>query len=254
MCLILIGYRVHAGAPLVVAANRDEFYARPSADAHLWPERPEVIGGRDLSAGGTWLAASRARRFAAVTNFPAAPRTAGAAPPSRGRLAAGFMASRLDVGDYWQNLRPEAFQGFNLLAWDGHSLAWGSSRGSYRELPPGFYGLANADLDTPWPKVLRGTTALQRELVGALDVDRLIALLFDQSIPPDEELPDRGNSLDLERRVAPIFIAGEDYGTRASTVVVFGDASLRFTEVTYGPRARQESFVHYAVGLPPAAD
>jgi uncharacterized protein with NRDE domain len=235
MCLVLFAFDPASPRPLVVAANRDEFYARPARTAHFWEDRPDLLAGRDLSAGGTWLGVSRSGRFATVTNF--AEEGPSEAPLSRGLLTEGFLSSRVSAHDFAHGLHTAAYRGFNLLLFDGASLVYTSNRGHSEDLEPGVYGLANAELGATWPKVMRGRAALA-QAAAAPDPDRLLALLADQVIPPDDELPRRGRPLDLERRVAPCFIAGDDYGTRASTAVIIGRDRVVFAEQEYFERGR----------------
>ncbi len=238
MCLILFAYDPQSDHPLVVAANRDEFYARPATSAHFWEDRPRLLAGRDLSAGGTWLGISRDGRFAAVTNF--AEEGPSEAPLSRGRLPEAFLSSRAGSHHFAHHVDGQRYRGFNLLMWDTTALVYTSNRGHTQDLPPGIYGLANAELGAAWPKVARGRQALQRVMQAGPEPEVLLALLRDATVPPDSELPRRGRPLELERRVAPCFIAGEEYGTRASTVVIFEHARgceprARFVEQQYGP-------------------
>jgi uncharacterized protein with NRDE domain len=243
MCLVLFAFDPQSDYPLVVAANRDEFYARPAAHAHFWEDEPDLLAGRDLSAGGTWLGVSRSGRFATVTNF--AEEGPSEAPQSRGRLPENFLKAREAAHPFAHGLHGISYRGFNLLMWDGEALVYTSNRGHTQDLQPGVYGLANAELGANWPKVVRGRTALARAVAAGAEPDALIELLADRSTPADADLPRRGRPLELERRVAPCFIVGDEYGTRASTAVVFarqrGDrvtgASLRvrLAEQEYGP-------------------
>jgi uncharacterized protein with NRDE domain len=158
MCLLVLAWRAHPRYRLVVAANRDEFHERPAAPLAPWPPRGDVLAGRDLRAGGAWLALDRARRFGVVTNFrELQPARAGA--PSRGNLIPRFLAGRHSAGEFFGALEPEApgYSGFNLLLADEESLWYGSNRAApfARELQAGVYGLSNELLDTPWPKLLR---------------------------------------------------------------------------------------------------
>ena len=166
MCLILVAWRVHADYPLVVAANRDEFFARPTAPAAFWNDAPQVLAGRDLDAGGTWMGVTRSGRFAALTNFrdPAQNRIGA---PSRGALVAGFLRGREAPQTYFEGIaaRRRECNGYNLLACDGETLCWSSNMGGRpRSLAPGVYGVSNHLLDTPWPKVGAGKTALAHAL------------------------------------------------------------------------------------------
>lgn len=235
MCLIIIGWRVDPDFPLVVAANRDEFHARPAAAANFWADAPEVIAGRDLEAGGTWLGITRDRRFAAVTNV----REPGAAKGllSRGRLTQAFLEGRQSAAEYIGRIEMGDYSGFNLLANDGQSLWYCSNRGAKpRELAPGVYGLSNHLLDSPWPKLLTARQKFSQALKHLPDREPLFDILADDEIVPDSELPDTGITLDWERRLSAIFVRAEGYGTRASTVVVqAADGSINFEERSFGP-------------------
>jgi uncharacterized protein with NRDE domain len=231
MCLVLFAYDPNSAYPLVVAANRDEFYARPARTAHYWEDRPALLAGRDLSAGGTWLGVSRSGRFATVTNF--AEEGPSEAPLSRGRLPEAFLSSNVGAHEFAHQLHAGAYRGFNLLMFDGERLVYTSNRGHSEDLEPGIYGLANAELGASWPKVVRGRQALADALQDLPDPDRLLALLADRTVPPDDALPRRGRPLALERRVASCFIVGEEYGTRASTAVIIGRERTVFAEQEY---------------------
>ena len=244
MCLVLFSYAPDAHQPLIVAANRDEFYARPAQSAHRWPDAPRVFAGRDLSAGGTWLGVSTDGRFATVTNF-AEESADEVAPASRGALVSDFLTGSLPAHDYVHAIHGPDYRGFNLLVYDGRTLAYTSNRGFTEDLAPGIYGLANAELGARWPKVLRGREALGALIAGAdpaqgVQTADLLRLLRDDAQPPDRDLPRRGRPLELERRVAPCFIRGEEYGTRAGTAVIFDSARgrIHFAEQNYLPGGR----------------
>lgn len=219
MCLIVIAWRVHPGYPLVVAANRDEFHARPTAAAVRWPDAPQVVAGRDLEAGGTWLGATDAGRFAAVTNVREPGRPPGAR--SRGHLARDFLTGTAAPGDFAAGIPGEAYSGFNLLLSDGRALCYRSNRdGAARALPAGIYGVSNHLLDTPWPKL----TTAKRRFADALeclpDESLFFELLADDEIVQDDALPVTGVSLAWERRLSAVFVRSPDYGTRASTLLL----------------------------------
>ena len=244
MCLILIAYRTRADWPLVVAANRDEYHRRPSRSMRFWETAPQVLAGRDLKGGGTWMGVTRTGRFGALTNVrnPAAHRPAA---PSRGDLVRGFLEGRADARTHAESLSREGhrYNGFNLILGDGSGLYYltdgrgiASARRCFR-LGPGVYGLSNAGLDTPWPKVVRTKGAFQRILAEpAIHDGALFAILADRSRPPDTDLPDTGVGPALERFLAPPFIAGTDYGTRAASVLKIGaDGRGTFEERTFPP-------------------
>jgi uncharacterized protein with NRDE domain len=240
MCLILLAHDAHPRHRLVVAANRDEFYERPTAPAAWWPDAPEVLAGRDLRGGGTWMGVTRGGRFAAVTNFRD---TAPAAPdaPSRGHLVGGFLRGADAPDAYLRALAPRAgeYAGFNLLVGEGEELRYfGNRGGAERTLAPGVYGLSNALLDTPWPKVERGKAGLAAALAGGGDIDpeALFGVLWDAEPAPDGRLPDTGVGLERERMLSSPFIRSPEYGTRASTVLLVGrDGRVRLVERTTVP-------------------
>lgn len=240
MCLILLAWRCHPDIDLVVAANRDEFFARPTAPAAFWDECPDVLAGRDLEAGGTWMGVTRSGRFAALTNFrdPAHHQTG---RPSRGRLAAGFLTGRETPAACVE--RSAAYgaecNGYNLLVADRDSLWWTSNvGGERRELPPGVYGVSNHLLDTPWPKVGAGKTALAEALQGLPDDAGLFDLLRDDGIHPDSKLPQTGVSLEWERLLSSAFVRSSGYGTRGSTILLRGRRRTVFDEQTWLAGAR----------------
>lgn len=238
MCLILLAWRVHPNYPLVVAANRDEFYARPSAPAGFWRDHAQVLAGRDLAAGGTWLGITRSGRFAALTNYRD-PAQNDPARPSRGRLVADFLTGHEAPEDYLAATRDygATCNGYNLLVGDRESLWWASNvSGEARPLAPGVYGLSNHLLDSAWPKVGAGKTALDAALRHLPDESGLRALLHDDTIHPDNALPATGVPLEWERALSAAFIRTPGYGTRASTVLKVGSgatAMISFDEQTW---------------------
>ncbi|HXH01972.1 MAG TPA: NRDE family protein [Candidatus Competibacteraceae bacterium] len=223
MCLILFAWRTHPEYPLVLAANRDEFYARPTAPMDFWGEAPHLLAGRDLREGGTWFGVTRDGRMAAVTNYRD-PSQVRSGAPSRGRLVSDYLLGEHGAEDYLRHLQEQAsaYNGFNLLLGEGGALHYYSNHGTEpRRLAPGVYGLSNHLLDTPWPKVRRGKEALAAWLDAAIpDPEALLALLADDTLAADAELPRTGVSLEWERRLSPIFIRSADYGTRSSTVLL----------------------------------
>jgi len=238
MCLILIAHGAHADFPLVIAANRDEYYGRPTATAAFWEDHPHILAGRDLEGMGTWLGVTRRGRFAALTNFRD-PRERKTDAPSRGQLVRDFLASDQEPRAYLGTVAIVAsrYNGFNLLAGDADGVYYFSSRtGSVEQLSPGIHGLSNHLLDTPWPKVERGKQRLQAALAGDIDPEALLDLLHDRDPAPESELPDTGVGLELERVLSPALIVSPHYGTRASTAVMFGDdGSVSFAERTVLP-------------------
>jgi uncharacterized protein with NRDE domain len=238
VCLILFAWRADAHYPLVVAANRDEFYARPTAPMSYWEDAPQVLAGRDLEAGGTWMGIARNGRFAAITNFRDPGRVRSGAP-SRGPLVSGFLHGSSTPRDYLERLARQGgqYNGFNLLVGDVEALWYYSNEnGVPRPVAPGIHGLSNHLLDTPWPKVESG----RRELGLMLHhhpgptAHALLAMLEDRTLAPDDELPETGVGLARERALSPKFIELPEYGTRCSTALLAsGDGDVSVTEKTH---------------------
>jgi uncharacterized protein with NRDE domain len=253
MCLILIALDSHPDYSLIVAANRDEFYDRPSAVAGFWSGSPEVLGGRDLKAGGTWLGIDRSGRFAAVTNYRQGEREA-VAPRSRGHLVSDYLTIATDAPAHLDRVERDAslYNGFNLIVGDAGQLFYYSNReGSRRRLGPGVYGLSNHLLDTPWPKVTSGKTALSGLLGGGSElIPNLLALLSDQRQGSDDSLPQTGVSLAWERLLSAAFITSPSYGTRSSTVLLVGrDSRVVLVERSFGPNGVRAGEVRHEFQL-----
>ncbi len=221
--------------PLVVAANRDEWRDRPTQPAHWWPEHPDLLAGRDLRAGGTWMGVTRAGRFAAVTNFRD-PGDKRSTARSRGNLVTEYLSGGESPRAFLAALvaRAGEYNGFNLIVGDRASLWYfGSREAEARAIEPGIHGLSNHLLDEPWPKVVRARTAMQQALREPDPVPRLFSALADPAGASDGELPDTGVGIAWERRLASPLIIGADYGTRSSTVLTATDeGALRFEERT----------------------
>ena len=259
MCLIVVAWRCRADLPLIVAANRDEWRDRPAEPAHWWPDHPDLLAGRDLKAGGTWMGVTRSGRFAAVTNFrdPADRRSTAR---SRGGLVTEFLAGDESPPAYLARIAVAAgeYNAFNLIVGDPGSLWYfGSREGGARPIAPGVHGLSNHVLDEPWPKVTRGRAAMEQALTAPDPTPVLFELLGDAGPAPDGALPDTGVGLDWERRLSAALITGADYGTRASTVLLAGaDGPVAFEERTRGPdgaetgRAKHEFGQFSGTGAP----
>ena len=232
MCLIVFAWKLIPQCPLVMAANRDEFFERPTQAASWWEDAPDIYAGRDLQAGGTWLGTDKQGRFAALTNI----RNGRAARPearSRGELVANYLRGDLDARDYIQALHVTAadYNGFNLLVGDSTSAYWFSNGAdeAERALEPGIYGLSNGALDAPWPKVVRAKAQFASLLCQAAPDDAYFEMLADTTQASDSRLPDTGVSLEWERLLSPICIESPAYGTRASTLLrvhASGDSQL----------------------------
>jgi uncharacterized protein with NRDE domain len=236
MCLIVFAWRPSHALPLIVAANRDEFHARPSLPLGVWEDAPQIIAGRDLQAGGTWLGVGAAGRFAALTNIRAPGTPAGAR--SRGELPERYLRGELSPQAYLTELTGhlEHYSGFNLLVADACELWYlNSNTGTPEQLSAGIYGLSNAALDSPWPKLLR-TRATLHSCIDAPEAEILLQLLSDPQPAADDELPSTGVPYEWEKRLSSAFIASADYGTRASTVLIRrADGSTEIVERRFGP-------------------
>jgi len=221
VCLVVLAIGQSKEHPLILAGNRDEFHARPTQKADWWPDKPDIAGGRDLQAGGTWLALHRNGRFATVTNFrdamPVSPKFR-----SRGHLVTEFLESDQPPLGYLETIDGPAYAGFNLIVGDLHDVAFLSNRdGGPRTLPAGLYGLSNELLDGPWYKVKRSKEGLAA-LLDRNDVNEttLLRLLDDRNKGPVEEVVSRGLGFARAHSITAPFIVMPEYGTRCSTVVL----------------------------------
>jgi uncharacterized protein with NRDE domain len=246
MCLIVLNWQPGRPVPLLVAANRDEFYARPTSGLHHWPGRG-ILAGQDLQAGGTWLglavgADSQQVRMAALTNYRD---VANHRPDavSRGHLTAAFLNSTVSAKSYLQNLSPKArhFNPFNLILFDGQDLMGFESRHARGfALPTGITAVSNADFNAPWPKLEKLRSSFEQTLAADDDElvlqDKLFKLLSDERMAPDAALPQTGISFDRERVLSAAFIRTPDYGTRASSLICIKRQVAEFTEKSFDAR------------------
>lgn len=239
MCLAVLALNAHPDWPLILVANRDEFHARPTQPLSVWPDLP-ILGGRDLQAGGSWMGLGDNNRFALVTNHRDLRRPVPEQARSRGHLVNDFLLTSMPAPEYCARL-DTAYAGFNLLLRDDRGwYHYSNITGVCRPLHQGIFGLSNALLDTPWPKTLKARAGLQQALVcNRLDSDDLLHLLHDRSRPGDAQLPDTGIPLARERLLSSCFIVSEDYGTRASTLMMqHRSGRLLLLEESYDARAR----------------
>lgn len=249
MCLIVLALGQHAEYPFILAANRDEFHARPTREAHWWPDKPDVLGGRDLQAGGTWLALHRQGRFATVTNFR------DAQPPSpgfrsRGHLVTGFLDSDTAPLDYLGTIAEQSYAGFNLIVGTRDEVAYLSNReDGARALGPGVYGLSNALLDGPWDKVERSKEKLSALLqTGAVNETSLMRLMNDRDRASATSVQAGSIGFETAHAITAPFIVMPRYGTRCTTVLL-GDALGRwhFAERRFSPSGTQTGESRFAV-------
>jgi uncharacterized protein with NRDE domain len=239
MCLAVLAIRALPGIPVVIAANRDEYHARPTEAAAPWKDDPRIIAGRDLQSGGSWMGMTRAGRYALVTNYRD-PMTILPGAPSRGKLVEDFLRGSATPADYAASVqaRGAAYNGFNLIVGDRDSAWYYSNRGGpAHALQPGVHAVSNHLLDTPWPKLARTKTAFT-DILGAStapDVEALFNALGDRSVAPDAELPDTGVGLERERFLSSAFIVGLTYGTRSSSVMIIGERHCSLYERRFAP-------------------
>lgn len=225
MCLILFAYDHHPSFPLILVANRDEYYDRPTAPARWWNDAPHVYAGRDLVGGGTWLGVNKAGRFAAVTNFREPDAIKG--ERSRGDLVADFLRWSEPSVDYLAKVHGESgsYSGFNLLVGEirdsAYQISYYSNReGRVRRLKPGIYGLSNHFLDSPWPKVRRGLDRFRSLLDSSEpETESFLELLKDNALADDADLPNTGVGYEREKLLSAIFIETPNYGTRSSSLL-----------------------------------
>jgi uncharacterized protein with NRDE domain len=255
VCLIVFAWRTHPRCRLIVAANRDEYFGRPAAPAGFWDDHANVLAGRDLEAGGTWLGITLDGRFAALTNYrnPADKKTGA---PSRGSLVGDFLTGKMAPLKYLQSVeqRAASYNGFSLLVGDAASLYFFSNRGGPIErVEPGIHGLSNHLLDTPWPKIKKGKARFAALLDGPFDAEAAFGILDDTERAPGGELPSTGVSPELEERLSAVrILAAGGYGTRCSTVLCLGEGGrIEFHERSYREDGSESGKVGYRLTVEP---
>lgn len=234
MCILFIAIKQHPLYPLVIAANRDEFHQRPTQAAHFWESDNNILAGKDLSAGGTWMGINTTGNIAALTNIRAPGKERDNAV-SRGELVANFLNQNIDQNDYLHQLKDAHLQynGYNLLFGNLTQLqVYNSFEDTAYELEDGVYGLSNASLNSPWPKLDIGRSALANycKNAGILSHEHLFELLGNNLPANDDELPDTGIPHELEKKLSSIFIISPEYGTRSSTVLLIDNNNKVYWE------------------------
>jgi uncharacterized protein with NRDE domain len=254
MCLYVFAYNAHPLYRFVMAANRDEFYDRPTEKASFWPSDPQVLAGRDLKLGGTWMGITKMGRFAALTNYRD-PSSYINHARSRGILVSNFLTRNITPQEYVSCVIScrESYNGFNLLTADAANIFYYNKHYSAaRILEPGIYGLSNHYLDTPWFKVKKSKQAFADYLKDndMIEPQALLAIMRDTEQAPDDELPDTGISREREKLLSSIFIQGDDYGTRSSAVLLIGyNNHVLFMEKSYGTEGQDSALVCYEFDL-----
>ncbi|MGB3725176.1 MAG: NRDE family protein [Glaciecola sp.] len=234
MCILFIAVNQHPKFPLIIAANRDEFHQRPTLTSHFWPSHTDVLAGKDLSAGGTWMGINQNGRIAALTNIRA-PGKERLNAITRGELVTNFLTTQTDVTDYLNTLQNThlKYNGYNLLFGELNQLhVYNSFENKAYKLDDGVYGLSNASLNSPWPKIDAGRDALANycQHANILSREHLFELLKSQQAAHDDELPNTGIPIEWERKLSSIFIQSADYGTRSSTVLLIDNNNHCFWE------------------------
>lgn len=239
MCIVNFHFQDHPKYKLIVAANRDEFYKRPTGELHFWKDMPNILAGRDLEANGTWLGMSKDGKFATLTNYRDIKYLNKNDKRSRGDIVTNFLTDDIHPEIYLQQLheRRNEYNGFNVIVGDADALYYyGNEQGEIIKIDPGTHSLSNQLLNTPWPKVVRAKSLLNEYVENNEDVDPkdLFSILENDTIAPDDELPNTGVGLPLERDLSPIFIRTDGYGTRVSTVILIThDNNVQYIERTF---------------------
>ncbi len=244
MCILFIARHKHPQYPLIIAANRDEFYARPTLPADYWPDAPFLLGGKDLEANGTWMGVTREGRIAAITNVRS-PNAVRSNAVSRGELVTHWLKSNtlentpLTSDQYLDALKHSRnnYSGYNLVFGDAQSLCvYNNVNNSEHSIDRGVFGLSNADIITPWPKVTQGVSALNHYVAqhNTINTEDLFSLLRQENKAEDEKLPDTGIGYEWEKALSSIFINIKEYGTRTSTIVLVDtNGELTFKERSF---------------------
>ncbi len=254
MCLILFAYQVSKQYPLIIAANRDEFYRRPTAPMHFWTNHRDILAGQDLEQGGTWFAVHKNGRFAALTNYRD-PVFNKPNAPSRGEIIIDFLLSKKPMAQYFKSHKNKmmSYNGFNLLFGNRNQLYWFSNiKGQTEKIHSGIHGLSNKHLNTPWPKVVLGKKALKNEIKTKINTRPLFSILTDKTIPDDQSLPDTGVGIEWERRLSSLFIQSPEYGTRSSTIMLMDNkGNTQMTERSYNHLSTNTPFTDQTFWIAP---
>ena len=266
MCILFIAVDQHPRYPLIIAANRDEYHARPSESMHHWPDQPDILAGRDGRAGGTWFGVNRRGRIAAVTNHRAAGLADHNAPDhnrnrnrSRGELTTRFLRNAERIADYDEFLRREYrdFNPFNLIYGEVGGLRCFSSDGPVEgALGSGFHSVSNGALHDPWPKMSRGVALLKERIASRREIpgEALVRVMKDQTPALDHLLPNTGLAPDREKHLSSIFIAGEAYGTRATTLLLGDGDGFDLYEYNYAADGTESDSRHYSLAIQPSVE
>lgn len=254
MCILFVAVNEHKDYPLIIAANRDEFFKRPTSESHFWPNSPTVLAGKDLQAGGTWMGINESGYLASLTNIRA-PETIKTGTISRGELVSQYLHQYPSVTSFHEQLSAsrKQYNGYNLLFghWDNLAV-YNNHTNQLQQLSSGFYGLSNAELNSPWPKINKGVNRLEQICSSNKDIipKQLFDILLDTSQAEDEKLPKTGVPIEWERQLSSIFIRSKNYGTRSSTLLTINQSQhVNWFERTYDEQAnlRSEKNYHFSM-------
>ena len=239
MCTTLFSYNFNPNYPIIIASNRDEFYERPTSDVSFWNKHPNIIGGIDKKYLGTWLGMSKEGKIGILTNFRD-PKNHQKNLKSRGLLLKNFLTEDVSIDDFIQMLKKnkDEYNGYNILFGDISKMVYYSNKeNKIKVLDSGIFGLSNAFLDTPWPKVIIGKKLLANEVKNVKpNSDQIMNILKNNTIAIDDDLPDTGIGIEYERMLSPIFIRSPQYGTRSSIVIMIDkELNVTFIEDIYNP-------------------
>jgi len=258
MCLIFLSVNQHPTYSLIVAANRDEFYERKTAPADFWKDHPHVLGGRDLEAGGTWMAITRSGKISMITNYRDLKNFKSKAP-SRGQLVSDYLTDDVSPSKYLKRIEPrkEEYNGFNLIVGSANELWYLSNyKQGVEQVSNGVHGLSNALLDAPWPKVVTGKRKFESLLTGQIiKPEDLFGMLMDEHTAPDDQLPDTGVGLERERQLSSMFIKSPGYGSRCSTIVLIDKNNhVLFSERVFDLKTFQYNTKTFEFDIQPAKE
>lgn len=253
MCLILFSWKQHPDYKLILAANRDEFYKRPTAPANFWEDNPNILAGRDLQGHGTWIGVNAHGKIAALTNYRD-PKNIDPNAISRGELTVNYLKEKISPQEYLDTLKETAgnYNGFNLIVGDHEELLHYNNVNHHIErLSPGTYGLSNGFFQENWPKLKTGREALAAQVQNnTTDEYTLLNVLSNKTIAPDSDLPKTGVPLEWERALSPLFIETEEYGTRCSTLIYIDyEHRLKFVEKTYAVGEQTEGLKSFDLNI-----
>ncbi|QFU25010.1 NRDE family protein [Shewanella eurypsychrophilus] len=250
MCILFIALNKHPKYPLIVCANRDEFHHRPTEQAHFWPPNNELLAGKDLEAGGTWLGVNKRGDFAALTNLRD-PLKQQSDMRSRGELVIKALATRSPMTGSWLREHNGHYNPFNFIFGNARELyCFNSKTNAMTQLTTGFHSISNGALDDIWPKMARGTLALEKAISACSEpnIDELLGLMQDESRAEDSDLPETGISFEWERMLSSIYIKHPQYGTRSTSIILQDSkGNTQFTEVRYDGKGRNLGRQNFAI-------